>query len=374
MTDAHITRQPPSQEPFRKPFLVGLTFGITLLFLFMIREFLLSVLMAAIFSGMAYPLYSGFLRRMKGRRPWASVSTIAVILVVVGFPLLALLGLVANQAVEITQAAGPWMERQISGVGGLDQRLGELPFLSDLPGLRSLVPTGEEIVGKVGEAVSAVGSFLVGSLADVTRGTLGFFLQLFILLYAMFFFLMDGRRILDRILLHVPLSPVDEERLLEKFVSVTRATLKGSLLIGIIQGCLAGVAFWLAGVPGAAFWGTITVVASIIPAIGVALIWGPAVIYLMLSGHPGAGLGLLLWSALVVSTIDNFLRPRLVGRDTRMSDLLILLSTLGGLILFGPTGFIVGPVVAALFVTVWHLYGEAFGSQLPVEVDLPDET
>ncbi|MCJ7627291.1 MAG: AI-2E family transporter, partial [Longimicrobiales bacterium] len=277
-------------------------------------------------------------------------------------------------AVEVTQAAGPWIERQISEVGGLDRRLSDFPFLADLPGLRRLVPTGEEIVGKVGEAVSAVGSFLVGSLADLTRGTLGFFLQFFILLYGMFFFLMDGRSILDHILFHVPLSRVDEEQLLEKFVSVTRATLKGSLLIGIIQGGLAGVAFWLAGVPGAAFWGTVTAVVSIIPAVGAALIWGPIVIYLMLSGHAGAGLGLLLWSALVVSTIDNFLRPRLVGRDTRMSDLLILLSTLGGLLLFGPVGFIVGPIVAALFVTVWHLYGETFGSQVPAEVQPPEES
>ncbi|TFH66619.1 MAG: AI-2E family transporter [Gemmatimonadales bacterium] len=374
MPDGHSNLLHPSQEPLRKPFLVALTVGVTLLFLFMIRQFLLSVLMAAIFSGMAYPLYRTFLRRLNGRRPWASVSTIVVILVVVGLPLLALLGLVANQAVEVTQAAGPWIERQISEVGGLDRRLSDFPFLADLPGLRRLVPTGEEIVGKVGEAVSTVGTFLVGSLADLTRGTLGFFLQFFILLYGMFFFLMDGRSILDHILFHVPLSRVDEEQLLEKFVSVTRATLKGSLLIGIIQGGLAGVAFWLAGVPGAAFWGTVTAVVSIIPAVGAALIWGPIVIYLMLSGHAGAGLGLLLWSALVVSTIDNFLRPRLVGRDTRMSDLLILLSTLGGLLLFGPVGFIVGPIVAALFVTVWHLYGETFGSQVPAEVQPPEES
>jgi predicted PurR-regulated permease PerM len=153
--------------------------------------------------------------------------------------------------------------------------------------------------------------------------------------------------------------------LLERFVSVTRATLKGSLLIGIIQGALAGLAFWLAGIPGAAFWGTITAVVSIIPAIGSAIIWVPMVIYLLVTGHTGAGLGLLLWSVLVVSTIDNFLRPRLVGRDTRMSDLLVLLSTLGGLGLFGPVGFIVGPIVAALFVTVWHIYGEAFRDRLP---------
>ena len=360
-----MTEAQPSQEPFRKGFLVALTVAISLLFLMMIRQFLLSVLLAAIFSGMARPLYTWFLRRVKGRRAWASLSTIAVISLVIGIPLLALLGLVANQAVEVSQAAGPWIEKQISQVGELEQRIRHIALLERFPGLRNLMPSGEEIVAKAGEAASATGKFLVGSLGNVTRGTLGFFLQLFIVLYAMFYFLLDGGSILGRILYYVPLSPADEERLLEKFVSVTRATLKGSLLIGIIQGALAGMAFWLTGIPGAAFWGTITAVVSIIPAIGAALVWVPMVIYLMVTGHAGAGLALLLWSGLVVSTIDNFLRPRLVGRDTRMSDLLILLSTLGGLALFGPVGFIVGPIVAALFVTIWHIYGEAFHERPP---------
>ena len=360
-----MSEQPRPEEPFRKTFLVGLTLGITLLFLVMIRQFLLSVLLAAIFSGMVHPLYTALLRRMKGRRALASVSTLAVILLVIGLPLLALLGLVANQAVEVSQAAGPWIERQISEVGELDRRIQESPLLARLPAIRRLMPTGAEVVAKAGEVASTTGGFLVGSLAGLTRGTLGFLLQFFVMLYAMFFFLVDGRSILDRILYYVPLSSVDEERLLEKFVSVARATLKGSILIGIIQGGLAGVAFWLVGVPGAAFWGTVTIVAAIIPAIGAGLIWLPMVIYLVVTGHATAGLALLLWSLVVVSTIDNFLRPRFVGRDTRMSDLLILLSTLGGLFLFGPVGFIVGPIVAALFVTVWHLYGESFHDQLP---------
>lgn len=362
--DSAVPRADPEQ-PFRKGFLVALTVGITLLFLVMIRQFLMAVLLAAIFSALAHPLYTSLLRRMKGRRALASVSTLAVILVVVGLPLLAVLGMVANQAVEVSQAAGPWIEKQIAGVGALDRRIESLPLLDRLPAIRSLLPSGAEIVAKAGEIASATGKFLVGSLAGVTRGTLGFLLQLFVMLYAMFFFLLDGRAILDRILHYVPLSPADEERLLEKFVSVARATLKGSLLIGVIQGLLAAAAFWAVGVPGAAFWGTVTVVAAIVPAIGAGLIWIPMVIYLLVTGHVGAGLGLLAWSLLVVSTIDNFLRPRFVGRDTRMSDLLILLSTLGGLFLFGPVGFIVGPIVAALFVTVWHLYGEAFQDRLP---------
>jgi predicted PurR-regulated permease PerM len=166
------------------------------------------------------------------------------------------------------------------------------------------------------------------------------------------------------------LHPDEEEQLLERFVSVTRATLRGSLLIGFIQGSLAGVAFVVAGVPGAAFWGAIMVVLSILPAIGSAIVWVPTVIYLYAQGESATATGLLIWCATVVGTVDNFLRPWLVGRDAKMSDLLILLSTLGGIGLFGALGFIIGPVVAALFVTVWHIYGEAFSGWLP---DVPED-
>ncbi len=148
---------------------------------------------------------------------------------------------------------------------------------------------------------------------------------------------------------------------------MTRATLKGSLLIGLIQGGAAGLGFWVGGVPGPAFWGTVMVVLSILPAIGAAIIWIPAVIYLFLVGEVASGVGLLVWCAVVVGSIDNLLRPRLIGRDARMSDLLILISTLGGILLFGAVGFVVGPIVAALFVTVWHIYGVAFRDWLPEE-------
>ncbi len=354
-----------SEDRLRKSFLLILTVGITILFLVMVRPFLMAVLLAAIFSGLVYPIYATLLRWLRGRPTLASLGTLLVVVVVVGIPLLAFFGVVATQAVQVSQAAGPWIEEQIGQVGELDQRLRNLPVLDRFPALQRALPSSQVVVAKVGEAASGVGSFLVRSLAQATRGTLGFFLQLFIMLYAMFFFLTQGKSILHRILFYIPLDAADEERLLEKFVSVARATLKGSLFIAVIQGVLAGLAFWVSGVPGWAFWGTVTVVVSIIPAIGGAIVWGPIVVYLFVTGHPGAAIGLLAWSALVVSTVDNFLRPRLVGRDTRMSDLLILLSTLGGIVLFGPVGFIVGPIVAALFVTVWHLYGEAFGQWLP---------
>ncbi len=356
-----------ASDRFRKTFLLGLTGLISLVFLLMIRQFVLAVLLAAVFSGMAQPLFKRLEGWFGGRRRLASLTTLLILVLLLLGPLVGFFGLVANQAVQVSQAAAPWIEHQISDVGRIDRLLERIPLLDRLPTVQHLLPNSEQIASKAGEAASKIGTFMVNGLTSVTRGTLAFFFQLSIMLYAMYFFLMDGASVLKRILYYVPLSPVDEERLLEKFVSVSRATLKGSLLIGVLQGTVTGLGLWAAGVPGAAFWGTVTIVVSIIPAIGAVLVWAPAVVYLMVTGHMGAGLGLLAWCGLVVSSLDNFVRPILVGRDTKMSDLMILLSTLGGILLFGVVGFIVGPIVAALFVTVWHLYGEAFREMLPGE-------
>jgi predicted PurR-regulated permease PerM len=180
----------------------------------------------------------------------------------------------------------------------------------------------------------------------------------------MFFFLRDGPTLLREVVAYIPLTEADTERMLEKFVSVTRATLNGPVLIGTTQGVLGGVAFWLAGIDGPVFWGTVMTVLSIIPGVGGALVWVPMVIVLAVTGAFWKAVGLAAFLSLVVGSIDNLLRPRLVGRDTQMHELLIFFSTLGGLLLFGVTGFILGPVLAALFLTVWEMFGIAFRREL----------
>jgi predicted PurR-regulated permease PerM len=312
--------------------------GISILFLLMIRIFLLAVFLAAVFAGMAHPLYRWLLERL--RRPaLASLATILILLLGLGLPLAGFLTIVATEAIQVSQGAEVWFRTQ---AGRLEEMRG---LLERVPFVGPLLPDGEQLLEQFQQLLRRTGPALMGTLAAATRGTLNFLLQSFILAYALFFFLVDGPVLLRRILYYIPLSPAEEEQLLERFVSVTRATLKGSLLIGVIQGGVAGLAFWVAG--------------------GAGLVWVPAVIYLFLAGSTLAAVGLLAWCALVVSTLDNFLRPRLIGRDARMSDLLILLSTLGGILLFGAVGFIVGPIVAALFVTVWHIYGEMFREWLP---------
>ena len=153
--------------------------------------------------------------------------------------------------------------------------------------------------------------------------------------------------------------------MLNKFISVTRATLKGSLVIGALQGCLAGIAFAVAGIDNAVFWGTVMAVLSVIPSIGSALIWFPAAVVLIMRGDVSAGIGLMVFCGLVVGSVDNLLRPILVGKDTKMHELMIFFGTLGGIFMFGITGIFIGPLIASLFITVWELYGIAFKDFLP---------
>jgi predicted PurR-regulated permease PerM len=354
-------------DKFRITFLLILVVTISAIFFAMIRSFMTALLMAAICSGLMFPLYRRFRSWLGGRRALASVATLVVFVVVLIVPLSAFFGIVTAQALEVSGAVGPWIEERVSQPDEIDR------FIQNLPFMDALAPYKDQIETKVGELAGRVGQFVVARLAAATRGTVLFFFMLFVMLYAMFFFLKDGRSLLRRILYYMPLSSEDEARMVGKFVSVTRATVKGTLLIGVVQGGLAGIAFAIAGIPGAAFWGTIMAVLSIIPGVGTALVWVPAVVYLLAIGHVGAGIGLGLWCGAVVGTVDNLMRPWLVGRDTEMPDLLILLGTLGGIVLFGAVGVIIGPIVAALFVTVWEIYGTVFKDVLP-EVVLGEDT
>lgn len=347
---------------FRAVFLLLLVLGISLLFLQMIRTFLTALFLGAILSGLMYPAYRTLRRRFGGREGLASFAAVGLFVVLLIGPVAAFLGIVANQAVHVAQSAGPWiegMQAQLRQPGGIDELLDRVPWLD------SLRPYREQLLQKLGEVAGSVGGFVVNGLAGATTATVRVVFLLLLMLYAMFFFLKDGRGVLHKVLYYLPLSDEDERRMLDRFVSVTRAMVKGTFLIGIVQGALAGLAFWVVGIPSAAFWGTVMAVLSIVPGIGSALVWLPAAIYLLAAGQVAGGIGLILWCGLVVGTLDNLMRPWLVGRDTRMPDLMILLGTLGGLFAFGMAGVLIGPIVAALFITVWELYGESFRDILP---------
>jgi predicted PurR-regulated permease PerM len=348
-----------NKETINKWVLLLLVFFISALFLSMIRQFLMAIFLAGIFSSLSYPLYRRLGEWFKGRYNLASIATIILIVFVILLPLAGLLGIVAAQAIKVGEAVKPWVEQQLSEPGAITEALKSIPFIEKIEPYRNI------ILKKAGEMVGSISGFLIEHLSSFTLGTVNFIFMVFIMLYTMFFFLMDGHVLIEKVLYYLPLEDHDERRMLDKFTSVTRATLKGTAVIGILQGGLAGLAFAVAGIPSAVFWGAIMTVLSIIPGIGSALVWVPAVIILGATGHLVNAIGLAVFCAVVVGSLDNLLRPVLVGRDTQMHELMIFLGTLGGIIMFGIVGFIIGPIIAALFVTVWDIYGEAFRDVLP---------
>jgi predicted PurR-regulated permease PerM len=348
-----------SQKNFNKAFVVLLLLFITAVFTAMIWPFLMTIIMAAIFSGLTRPMYRGLKRWLGGRSSAAAAISLVVIVFGVLLPLAALLGAVTAEGIKVSQAVKPWIQRQLAEPAEFSELLKKIPFYD------YILPYKETIFLKAGELVGRLSSFLINSLSSVTVMTAQFIFMLFIFLYTMFFFLVDGRQILGGILQYLPLKTEDQERMLEKFTSVTRATLKGIAVIGMIQGALVGAAFAMVGFPSSIFWGTVAAVMSMVPGIGTAIVWLPGVVILAMGGHYATAVGLLIFCILVVGGVDNFLRPRLVGKDTRMHELLILFGTLGGILMFGVAGIIIGPIVAALVVTVWEIYGVAFQNELP---------
>jgi predicted PurR-regulated permease PerM len=347
---------------FRIAFVVILAIAVSALFLAVIWPFLKPLLLGALLAGLCHPLYRWITRLLRGRRSLGAIITLLILFIVVAGPLSAFLGVVVQQALAVSNQAIPWVQQHFGAASTFNAHDW---LVQRFPALADHVPSQEQLVESVGAAAKSVGGFLVTVASRMTASTAAFLLNLFVMVYAMFFFLKDGEKILEKIFYYLPLRDEDEALMLQRFASITRATVKGTLVIGIIQGALAGFAFWVAGIDGAAFWGTIMAILSVVPGIGAALIWVPAVIYLIVTGQLLAGLLLFAWCAAVVGTIDNILRPILVGKDAKMPDLLILVGTLGGLFLFGPIGFIVGPIVCGLFLTVWDIYGVTFKDLLP---------
>jgi predicted PurR-regulated permease PerM len=379
-----MERTNSSGNNFRRGFVLLLVVVVSALFLAVTWPFLKALLIGAILAGLCQPVYQWMKRLVGGRASLAAGLTLVLLFFVMVGPISALVGVVVSQALNVSNHAIPWVQQHLGGAGSFNAH----DWLAQrFPALGDYIPSQEQLVDSVGAAAKAAGGFLVASASRMTAGTAAFLIDLFVMIYALFFFLRDGSRILEKIFYYTPLTHEDEVHVLQRFTSITRATVKGTLVIGLVQGALAGSGMWLAGIDAAAFWGTLIVVLSVVPGIGGALVWLPAVIYLFIAGHTMAGVLLFIWCAVVVSTIDNLLRPKLVGADAEMPDLLILIGTLGGLFLFGPIGFIVGPIVCGLFLTVWEIYGTTFEHALPPvrslrpgelrrprgELDLPNE-
>lgn len=345
---------------FQQGFILLLLFTVLMGFIGMIREFLIALVLAAIFSGLLYPFYRKILYTLKNRSALAASVTLIITAFTIGLPLAGFTGMVTSEAIQISKKARPIVKKALDNNLSLSEQLPDW-----LPLKEKLEPFHETIIKKVSEATSAMGSWLVSSLSSATKGTFGFFMSLFIMFYAIFYFLIHGPKLLGSLASLLPLSEEDRTDVMSRGLTVTRASLKGIIIVGIIQGILVGLAFWVTGIEGAAFWGSVVFVLSAIPGLGAPLIWLPAAAYLLFTGSTGWGISLVVWGVLVVGLVDNFVRPWIVGNDSKLPDLVILISILGGILSFGPVGIIIGPVIAALLDTVLTIYKKTFQNLLP---------
>ncbi len=341
----------------RNAFLVLLV-ALTVAFAWIVWPYYGGVFWAAVLALLFEPMYRWLVVRLRGRRNLAAMATIAVIVVMVILP-------VTLVSISLVREAAGLYHRIKSGE--LDVGSYFSHFVAALPtwATELLAWLGVDdlatVQAKLTAAITARGQAITGRALDFGQDALDVIIAFVIAMYLLFFLLRDGDDVAREIRSVLPLAPSARERLLERFTTVVRATVKGNVLVAAVQGALGGLAFWVLGVHAPILWAVVMGFLSLLPAVGAALIWAPVAIYLLAVGHVWQGIALTLFSTFVIGLIDNLLRPILVGKDTQLPDYVILVSTLGGLAAIGINGFVVGPVIAAMFVAAWQLLASEHG-------------
>ncbi len=324
------------------------------LFLWMVRAFVWPVFWAAILAVLFHGIHARLLAACRGRATPAALLSILAVVVFVVLPFVLVAGAIARQGLLLYRGLA---SGEISVQGPIDMLERSLPAVSRFLGrygvdLAQLRVSVQEVAASATQVV-ATRALGVGQDALWVTGLFA------LMLYLLFFFFRDGDRIVARMARVVPLGEERRSRLLLKFTEVVRATVKGNLIVAVVQGGLLAALFWIVGVKTALFWGVVTAVLSLLPAVGASFVWVPGAIIMFATGQIWQGLVVLL-GGLAIATAENVLRPIVIGRDTQMSDYLILVSTLGGIIVFGLAGFVAGPVIAALFLVLWDLFAEEY--------------
>jgi predicted PurR-regulated permease PerM len=326
---------------------------VTLAFLWLTLDFIEPVFWAAVLAIIFRPVERRLSVKFGGTRPNSSAAlTLLLVILVVFVPLGFVAVAVSREAVELYTrftagelAVSDAMDRWVPALVRFGARFGITPAT---------------VRSNVADAATAIGQFAASGALAFGQNAVKAFGQFGLMIYVLFFFLRDGDQLLRQIARALPLGDAREKALFERFTAVTRATLKGTLVVGAVQGTLGAIFFALLGLEAPVFWGTMMWACSLIPIIGPTTIWLPASIYLLVTGALAKGLLLLALGTFGIALVDNILRPILVGRETRMPDYVVLLSTLGGLGLFGLSGFVAGPAIAALFITTWDMFAREY--------------
>ncbi|MGM0570698.1 AI-2E family transporter [Marinobacter sp.] len=334
---------------------------VSLAFLFLLKPFFGPIFWAVAIALIFHPVRQRLAGRMGNRPNLVAFVTLMICMVIVIIPVMVLISSLVAEGLAVYQKIqdgdirpGEYLDQVNQSFPAIEAFLSQ--FNLDFSALRDRLVSG----------VAGASQFLAKQALGLGQNTFQFFLNLALMIYLAFFLLRDGSRLVDLLIQALPLGDDRERLLFAKFAEVTRATVKGNLLIAIIQGALGGLIFWVLGITGALLWGVVMAIFSLLPAIGAAVVWVPAAIYLAAVGDYVPAIILTAYGAIVIGLADNLLRPILVGRDTKLPDYIVLLSTLGGLVMFGINGFVMGPLVAALFMAFWGIFIREFSEEEPV--------
>lgn len=306
---------------------------------FLFWPFLQLLALAGILAVLFRPWYLHFEKSLKSES-LASLTTVMLVLVIVLVPLLLIGYALYAEIVNIVTNGSFTLEKNT--------------IVQNLP--VALQNIGQNFLTDISGRLSSLAGSTVQGIAGVISNVANFFLSLFLVFFTFYYFLKDADKIKKFIAGIFPLSDAHETKFVDDLENAISGVVKGSFLVALIQGCIATVGFVIFGVTQPFLWGSFTVLAALVPTFGTSLSLIPAVLYLLLTGHTGAAIGMAIWGALAVGLIDNFVGPRLVGRQVNLHPLLVLFAVLGGIQLFGLLGFLLGPIVMAVFVTLINIY------------------
>ncbi len=330
---------------------------ITIAFLNLVKPFLYPIFWAAIIAGIFYPVFKKIKSKIKHAN-LSSLITIVIVLVIIIIPVALLSGLILKESLSLYTSLSNNQGPVVSTVKNV------IGWVQNNPVTDKLNIDEQQVTAKLTEVAKTIADFALTAAKNLTQNSLTFLIMFVIMIYALFFFLKDGEKMLKKLAHISPLGDEHEIIMYKKFTSTVRAVLKGTLIVGAIQGFLGGILFYITGVEGALILGIIMMLFSIVPGFGSYVVWLPAALTMFILGNIWQGILIVIVGALVISTIDNFLRPILVGKDTQMHPLLILFSTLGGLLVFGISGFIIGPIITAMLLSLWEMYEQYYQEEL----------
>jgi predicted PurR-regulated permease PerM len=331
--------------------------AVTATFFTIMKPFFYPLFWAAILAGIFYPIYKKINNKIKVP-DLSSTLILILIFTIILLPMIGIGTLVIKEALNLYDTASNQSDQINTTIQQALQWIKHNPYTAQYNIDQNF------ITQKVIELYQSITTFLLDSAKTITQNSIVFAIMFFIMFYALFFFLRDGEKLLKALMHLCPLGDRYEKILYNKFTSTVRATIKGSLIIGLIQGGLGWAMFAIAGVQGALIWGLAMVLLSTIPGLGSYFVWLPAAIVMLVTDHVATGVGMILFGSLVIGTVDNIVRPILVGKDSELHPLLVLFSTLGGIVTFGLSGFIIGPVIASLLLSFWEMYDEYYKKDL----------